>query len=484
MVRIASEIATKSRRVRRRFQDRLARNIRDALASSGIEATVDARWSRLLVRAEDAAAAQRVAEVFGVSSVSPIEARLPAVLDDIVRVGEALFSDHVRGRRFAVSARRAGALPFETQELRVRLGAALHRVAAGVDLDHPEVTIYVELRDGEAFLYRERLPGVGGLPVGVEGRAVCLLSGGFDSPVAAWMMLKRGVALDYVLCNLGGDAYERAVVSVAKVLADAWSFGDRPRMHVVPFGGVVDALRQRVTPRYWQVVLKRLMYRVGERIAVEGGADALVTGEAVGQVSSQTLGNLRAIDDAVTLPVFRPVIGLDKEEIIRRAQRIGTAPLSAHVREYCAILPDRPVTRARVEAIRNEEAKLDLAVLDAAVAARRVLDLRALRPVDLVAPYLFTSEVPAGAAVIDCREEHHYRVWHYPGAIRCDVSELLADLSRWDKDRRYVLYCGFGVLSAYAAEVMQRAGYEAYSFKGGASELRRLVREREAAVGV
>ena len=142
-------------------------------------------------------------------------------------------------------------------------------------------------------LFSGRVAGAGGLPLGVEGKAVCLMSGGFDSPVAAWLVLRRGVSLDYVFCNLAGDAYERMVASITKVIADEHSWGDHPRLHVVDFAAVVDDLRAKVEPRYWQIVLKRQMYRAAERVAAEVGAEAIVTGEAIGQVSSQTLGNLQ-----------------------------------------------------------------------------------------------------------------------------------------------------------------------------------------------
>lgn len=472
LVRLAPEIATKARGTRRRFVGVLVKNIRDCLKSSGIEHTLKDRWSRLFVTADDETTGRRIAAVFGVSSVSTIEARIPADLGEIIRTGEELFRDRVSGKTFAVRARRAGTFGFGTQDVQVQLGAALNAYGS-VNLDNPDVTVSVELRDSEAFLFCGRIDGVGGLPLGVEGRAVCLLSGGFDSPVAAWLMLKRGVALDYVFCNLGGEAYERAVVSVAKILADAWSFGDRPRVHVVEFDAVVADLKRRVTPRYWQVVLKRLMYRAAEQVAGEIGAEGIVTGESIGQVSSQTLHNLRAIDDVAELPVFRPLIGFDKYEIIARAERIGTAALSAHIREYCDILSDKPVTRCKPKAARSEEAGIDFEALRQAVADRKVLKPRELRAVDLVAPYLFAESIAGGAVVIDCRESHQYEAWHYPGAEHWDVNELAARFTDLDKEKTYVLYCAFGVLSAHVAEAMQRAGYEAYSFKGGSREMKR-----------
>jgi thiamine biosynthesis protein ThiI len=336
----------------------------------------------------------------------------------------------------------------------------------------------VEVRDTQAYLFSRRVEAAGGLPLGVEGHAVALISGGYDSAVAAWLMLKRGVALDYVFCNLGGDAYERAVVQVAKVLADAWSYGTQPRLHVIDFAEPVRALRDAVRQSYWQVVLKRLMYRAASRVGAELGAEAIITGEAVGQVSSQTLTNLRAITPAADLPLFRPLLGFDKEEIIQRARHIGTAALSEQVKEYCAIAPGKPVTAAPVERVAAEESRIDLSVLDAPVAARKVLDLRGLAATDLVAPYLFATEIPPGAVVLDCRPEAQYRAWHLRGAERRDEWNLLRDFRRLDRDRTYILYCAHGIQTAYLAERMQRAGYEAYSFSGGLRGLMKYAQEK------
>lgn len=474
LLRLAAELSIKSRRTRSSFQRRLRQNLKDALTSIGAGGRLEDEWGRIFVRGASRDALTVLPRIFGVSSISPVEAVVPAELDEIVRAGEALFRDRVSGRSYAVRARRAGRHAFSSNDIHVQLGAALNRYG-DVDLDDPDVTVHVEVRDEQAYLFGERIAGMGGLPLGVEGRAVALLSGGYDSAVSSWLLLKRGVELDYVFCNLGGDAYERAVVQVAKVLADDWSFGSRPRLHVVDFGPAVDELRAHAKPAYWQVVLKRLMYRAASAVGRDTDAHAIVTGEALGQVSSQTLINLRTLEPAADLPVFRPLIGFDKDEIIARARMIGTAALSEQVKEYCAIAPGKPVTAASVDAVAAEEAKLDLGVLEAAIEARKILDLRALTTTDLVAPYLFTTEIPDDAVVIDCRPQSQFRTWHHPRAEHREEWDLLQHFKRLDRDRTYVLYCSHGIQTAYIAERMQRAGYEAYSFKGGVRGVMRYV---------
>ena len=478
LVRIAAEVASKSNRTRRRFQKQLVGNLNDALRSTGASPRIRDRWSRLFVTLAEPGGASAAGEamaaatrVFGLSSYSRVDAVIDADLDEIVRVGHDLYRDAVTGRRYAVAPRRTGRHGFSSRDIGVQLGAALNPYGT-VDLTTPEVTVHVEVRDQRAYLFSDRTEGPGGLPLGVQGRAVCLISGGFDSAVAAWLLLKRGVALDYVFCNLAGPAFERSVIQVTRVLADRWSHGDRPRLHIVDFDEPVRELRQSVTPRYWQVVLKRLMYRAAGNVAAEINADALVTGESLGQVSSQTLRNLRSIESVASLPVLRPLVGFDKEEIIRIAQRIGTAALSARVKEYCAILSGKPVTAAKVLAVDREEAPLDPGLVDRAVAARKVLDVRKLADSDLQRDYLWVDSLPAGAHVIDCRPQQQDDGWRYPGSRRVlpgDFPDLATTL---DKDARYVLFCDNGIQSGQFANLLQTVGYEAYALRDGTKALR------------
>jgi tRNA uracil 4-sulfurtransferase len=479
MVRLASELALKSARTRSHFTQRLVRNLRDALNAADASARIKTEWGRLWVDVDNAAAVPAIGRVFGISSYSVIDAVVPATIEAICERGEEVFKELVRGKRFAVRAHRAGTHSFGSKDVEIALGGKLYDYAAGVDLTKPEAVAYVEIRQDQAYLFTRREAGTGGLPLGVEGRALALISGGFDSAVAAWLMMKRGVALDYVFCNLGGDAYERAVVQVTKALADDWSYGTQPKLYVVDFDEPLRELKAKTRENHWQIVLKRLMYRAASRIGIDLDVDAIITGEAVGQVSSQTLPNLRAIEPASELPVFRPLIGFDKEEIIDRAKRIGTAALSEQVKEYCAIVPGKPVTATTIRRTDIEEHKMDLSVLDHAVANMKTLEVRALTAVDLVGPYIFTSEIPPDAVVIDCRNETQFRAWHAPAAIHKEEWELSRDFKKLDKNRKYVLYCAHGMQSAHLAERMQTFGYEAYSFKGGTARLMKYLAEKQ-----
>jgi thiamine biosynthesis protein ThiI len=354
----------------------------------------------------------------------------------------------------------------------IELGSALNTEST-VDLDTPDVEVHVEVRGERAYLFSSRSKGAGGLPLGMEGRAIALLSGGFDSAVSSWMMLRRGVALDYVFCNLGGEAHRRMVLEVAKLLTDRWSFGTRPIIHVVDFEPIVEELKREVRPALLQVALKRQMYRAANRVAGARRADAIVTGEAVGQVSSQTLANLRAIDSVSRRPVLRPLVGMDKEEIISMSRSIGSYSLSARVTEHCAITDERPATATRVRLLDAAESGLDRSLLRQVVDEADQLDIRALDIAQLAGRALFADDVPEGALGIDMRPEDARAAAPWPGAVVRSYEELARGFREFSGARNIVLVCAQGLLSAQVAERMQESGIEAYSLRGGDRALRR-----------
>lgn len=477
LLRFSGDVTTKAPATRRRFLQRLGRNIKDSLSSRGIEHRATRSHDRFFVEFqadEEKSTLEALRNLFGVQSLALVEKHDWSTLDDIVRTGERLFREAVRGRTFAVRARRVGdrrTIPFLSEEVQRELGAALLPESGGVSLGSPEVTAALEIMPGEAYYFAQNIRGRGGLPLGCEGSAVALVSGGFDSPVAAWLLMKRGVALDYVFCNLGGRAHQLETLRVMKVISDRWSAGTRPHFHAVDFDEVTRDLQANVTPRFWQVILKRLMLRAAEAIARERSAAAIITGDAVGQVSSQTLQNLAVVSAATPLPILRPLVGLNKDEIIDQAREIGTHDLSAKVGEYCAMVPSKPATAASLAQVEREEAGLDLSIVERAVAERTVFDLRALDLDSLDRPETQTREIPADAIVLDLRSKAAFQGWHYPDALFFDFANALRVYRELQKDRSYVLYCEFGLKSGHLAELMQREGFAARHFPGGLKAL-------------
>ncbi|MEM1206599.1 MAG: tRNA uracil 4-sulfurtransferase ThiI [Acidobacteriota bacterium] len=482
VINFAGELGVKGRDIRNRFIARLAGNLTDAMKSAGHPFEIERRWSRLFLISPNEAAGATAARVFGVRSVAKAVRRPWTDLEDLVATGGKVLRSAVRGRTFAVRVRRgdrANQLPFRSPEVERRIGALLAPHSAGVSLKTPEVEARVELHDGSAYFFAERVDGPGGLPLGSGGRALALVSGGFDSAVAAWLTLRRGVRLEYLFFDLGGESHRMGSLEVLKILADRWSYGHRPRLRVVDLRPVAKQIRERCPEGLWQVVLKRVMVRLACRLAEATDSAALVTGEAIGQVSSQTLENLRAIEAAADLPVLRPLVTCPKEEILDLARRIGTYEASSRVREYCGLGGSGPETDVPTDRADSAEAALEPALLSRLMEEGAELDLRTLELRGGSAPDLRVGAIDDAAQAVDLRSEGAYRSWHYPGAIRMGYAEALDAAGDLDRGRRYVFYCELGLKSAHVAEVLGRAGVDARYYAGG---LRRLVRWAESTV--
>ena len=489
ILRLSGDFYTKARKTRMRFLRRLGANAEAALHAHGIPYKLEKTWSRLYVETPDpAGASEALSRVFGFQSVSEVTPRPWESLEDVVSEGVRFFADSVRGRSFAVRATRRGdrgRIGFDSIQVERALGRALLDAgAARVNLDEPEVTAFVEIEPGTAHFFEEKVPAHGGLPVGVEGRGVALVSGGFDSAVASWLLLKRGVQLDYVFCNLGGSAHRIGVLRVMKEINDRWSYGYKPTLHEVDFAPLALLLREKARPEHWQIILKRFMLRAGAAVAHRGGRLGLVTGDAMGQVSSQTLQNIAVINQvAPAIPVLRPLVGFNKEEILALARKIGIHDLSAAVGEYCDLMPRRPATRAVLQQVLRDEAAMDAEeLLHGLIDTRTIFDLRRLPPEALGSPVLETDRVPEGATLLDLRSATAFRAWHYPGSLHLDFGRALAAWPSFDKGRPYVLVCEVGLKSAHLAERMQAEGFEALHFRGGIKELMALAEREKVAV--
>jgi tRNA uracil 4-sulfurtransferase len=322
-----------------RTQSRMVRVLSENLVAAFDGAVTVRRMAghRLDIESDVPDAAERASRVFGVTAVEHVEpievSTLEALADEVARRS----AERVRGRTFAVRPRRMGSHAWSSQDLAVAAGSLLVGAGGTVDLTRPDVTVAVRVVDGVAYLTTRTTPGVGGLPLRTQGRSLMLFSGGIDSPVAAHMLQRRGVDMDYLHFSLGCGQADHAA-GIAHDLWRRYGAGSEAELVVVDFEHAAAEIPRRVAPRDRQMALKAAMYKTGERIArATRGVKALITGESLGQVSTQTLDNLAALDRLVAIPVLRPLVGLGKQEIRRRAEEIGTYAMSARTREMCDI---------------------------------------------------------------------------------------------------------------------------------------------------
>ncbi len=379
------ELATKGKN-RGEFERTLARNI-IAAAKPISPVRVERRRGRLFVHPERRAerVAQRLGDVFGITSVSTarrsaldldsIEAaarlELDAAIAGIVeRSGERAITFRVEASR---ADKRYPLTSFELDRAIADRVLPAYAERLKVRLEGPELVLGIEIREREAYVFANRLAGPGGLPVGTLGRAVCLLSGGIDSPVAAWMAMKRGCEVAFVSFHSFpyiGEGSRQKIVRLVKRLA---RFQPRSRLASVPFTAVQEAIRDAAPEGYRTVLYRRSMQRLASLVAVEERAGCLVTGESLGQVASQTMENLTCIGAAAGIPVLRPLIAFDKGETIAIAERIGTLEVSNVPEPDCCtvFMPKRPVTRGRIERCLQAESRIPLAELEHEAFMRR-----------------------------------------------------------------------------------------------------------------
>lgn len=362
------------------FEKILVKNVQRTLARWDT-VTVERMGGRLTVHLNGAPLEPVIAaicRVFGIVSVSPVvqtELSVAALTNGAVEVARAAIARQRDVRSFKMEVRRPNKrFPLKSPQLATEIGgqvlAALPELT--VDVHYPDVTLYVEVRDEGGFVYGSKYRAQGGLPVGASGRVGLLLSGGIDSPVAGWLALKRGVELEAIHFHSFPFTSERALQKVedlAQVLAD---WGGRVRLHVVHFTDVQTAIRQYCPDALSITVMRRMMLRIAECIASERQWKALVTGESLGQVASQTLDSMQTINAVTNLPVLRPLVTEDKVDIMRKAREIGTYDISILPYEDCCTIfvPKSPRTKPKREEAEWAEARLDVAELVATAVAR------------------------------------------------------------------------------------------------------------------
>ena len=477
LVKLFPEITIKTRPVRRRFIRQLRKNIRSVLCEFDSAVSVVGEWDNLKVATSSddpeliAQISERLACTPGIAKFLQVDKYPLTDMDAMVDLALEYYREQLLGKTFAVRCKRTGKHAFKSTDVERYVGAGLNTQteAAGVRLKDPDVTVLIEIRDDSVFMVRNQRIGIGGFPLGCQDSVLSLISGGFDSSVSSYLCVKRGLQTHYCFFNLGGRAHELAVKEVALFLWMKYHSSHRVKFISVPFEGVVEEILGKVDNSRMGVILKRMMLRAAEKIATELHIEALVTGESVAQVSSQTLPNLAVIDSVTDCLVLRPLATTDKQEIIDIAREIGTEEFSKDIPEYCAVISNKPTTRARLHRIEREESNFDFAVLDAAtVNAKHQLITELLADLDSeTAEVKIVETLDSSSTVIDIRHPDEAEIkplvldgQDRPGEmLSIPFYQLRSGFGELDKSKNYLLYCGKGMMSRLHAANLIDGGF-------------------------
>ncbi len=472
IVKLFPEIVVKSKPVRTRMIRILTGNIRNVFQNSGIRVKVLGNWDRVFVKVPKEVSNETSSDILsripGIHSFSEVLSFPYTSLDDILRTAAPLAMPEITGKTFCVRCKRKGQETFTSVELERALGEVLWESgkSAGVSLKKPQVTIHVEVDGKKFYLLSNTRKGIGGYPLSTQEDVLSLISGGFDSGVSSFDFIRRGARVHYCFFNMGGREHEIGVREEAHFIWKKYGSSHRVKFFAVPFEDVVGEILQKIDHHLMGVVLKRMMMRAAAKIAEREGIKALVTGESVGQVSSQTITNLSVIDRVTPVLILRPLITMDKQDIIDRCREIGTEELAAAMPEYCGVISQKPTIHADLGRIEEEEKKFDFSILDKAVEDSRWTDIKEIgeAPKGAEPEVEYVTSVGAGEIVLDVRapDEAEENPLKLEGA---EIKELpfykiATEFGNLDQSKTYLLYCKNGVMSRLQALILKERGFK------------------------
>ncbi|MBY5948175.1 tRNA uracil 4-sulfurtransferase ThiI [Photobacterium rosenbergii] len=466
------EIFVKSESVRKRFTRILECNIRIILQRLSDSIAVYNRRSHIEVVPKDESLRDEVLAVLtqtpGIHHSLEVKQTDFTDLHDIYEQTLAHVGNSLDGKTFCVRAKRTGKHDFTSIELERYVGGGLNQAieSASVKLKNPDVTVRVEVQNDKLNQILARHKGLGGFPLGTQEDVLSLISGGFDSGVSSYLHIKRGSKVHYCFFNLGGPAHEIGVKQVSHFLWKKYGSSAKVKFIAIDFEPVVGEILENVDDGQMGVVLKRMFMRAAGMVAERFGIEALVTGEALGQVSSQTLTNLRHIDNVTDTLILRPLINWDKEDIIDVAREIGTEDFAKTMPEFCGVISKSPTVKAVKEKLETEEAKFDFTVLERVVTEARVIDIRDIeKESQEQAPEIeLVDQIETDAVVLDIRspdeedenplEIDNVDVKHLP------FYKLATQFGDLPQDKTYLLYCDRGVMSRLQALYLKENGFD------------------------
>lgn len=446
----------------------LAGNIRHVLKPIDETLTVFQHWDFIEVRSRDDT--KRDVILDNLQRLSGIHHVLDVLqmgfddLPDIFNKVSAMVADDLVGKSFCVRVKRRGKHDFSSMDVARYVGGGLNQAvpSATVKLKNPDITVHIEIDGDKMMIVRGRYDGMGGFPMSTQDDVLSLISGGFDSAVASHAFIRRGSRVHYVFFNLGGIAHEAGVRQMVSHLWGRYSRSHKVKFISVDFAPVVEAILTHVPDGYMGVVLKRMMVRVASDIARHYKIPALVTGEAMGQVSSQTLTNLAMIDKASDTLILRPLITHDKADIIQVAERIGAYDIAKELPEYCGVISKKPTVKATPDGVLDAERAFDFAILQKVAKSAVVIDVRQLDKLDTPSHNIPTvHDVQDDQIIIDIRSpmETDERPLDLPH-LAIPFFKLAKQTADLDKSKTYLLYCQQGVMSKLQAVAMAEQGFD------------------------
>ena len=472
IIKLFPEITIKSQSVRLRFIKILTGNIRNVLKQYDETLAVVRHWDNIQVRAKDEnqrlVIRDALTRIPGIHHILEVEDVPFTSLHDIFEKTLEAWREKLEGKTFCVRAKRRGKHEFSSIEVERYVGGGLnqHIETARVKLTHPDITVNLEIEDDRLLLVKGRYEGIGGFPIGTQEDVLSLISGGFDSGVSSYMLMRRGCRVHYCFFNLGGAAHEIGVRQVAHYLWNRFGSSHRVRFVAINFEPVVGEILEKVDDGQMGVVLKRMMVRAASQVAERYGVQALVTGEALGQVSSQTLTNLRLIDNVSDTLILRPLISYDKEHIIDLAREIGTEDFARTMPEYCGVISKSPTVKAVKAKIEAEEQNFDFAILDKVVAEASNIDIRVIaeQSSEDVVEVETVSGFGPNDMLLDIRsiDEQDAKPLEVEGVevVSLPFYKLSTKFGDLDQSKNWLLWCERGVMSRLQALYLLEQGFK------------------------
>lgn len=472
IVKLFPEITIKSDSVRLRFIKILTSNIRNILKHHIEDVAVIRHWDFIEVRPKIANSETLILELLtripGIHHILAVDELTYVDMHDIFEKALNYYAPLIENKTFCVRVKRRGKHDFTSIDVERYVGGGLNKYvpSAKVKLTRPEVTVNLEIDNDKLLLVKGRHDGIGGFPTGTQEDVISLISGGFDSGVSSYMLMRRGSRVHYCFFNLGGKTHEIGVKQMAHYLWERFGSSHKVRFIAINFSDVVGEILEKIDDGQMGVILKRMMIRAASKIAQRYNVQALVTGEALGQVSSQTLTNLRLIDNVSDTLILRPLITHDKETIINLARQIGTEDIAKTMPEFCGVISKSPTVKAIKEKIEAEELNFDFSILNKAIEDAENIDIREIaKQSDTTIQQVETvSTLNNDHIIIDIRPSDEQE--DDPLILDDNVEiklipfyKLASQFGDLDQSKQYLLYCNRGVMSKLQALYLIDQGF-------------------------